>query len=287
MGENIEGYLFILPWILGFLFFQAGPMVASFVFSFMEYDMVRTAKFIGFENYGALFQDHLFWKALVNTSYYVFVGTPLRVLIALFLALLINQRLIGRNLFRALFFIPSVITGFALGMLWSMVLQPEYGMVNSILSSFGIKGPAWVRHPLWAMPSIIMVAMWGMGTAMVIFLAGLQAIPHSLYESADIDGARPWQKLIRITLPMLSPTIFFNVVITVISSFQVFAKVYAMTEGGPLNATLVYVFYLYRVGFEYFKMGYGSALAMIFFVMIFGLTMIQFRMSRAWVHYEV
>jgi multiple sugar transport system permease protein len=271
--------------LVGFLLFQLGPLVASAVFSFMRYDIITPGKFVGLGNYQNLLPDPLFWKSLWNTVYYVGGSVPLRIVVALALALALNQSIVGKGIFRTIFYVPSIVTGVALGMLWLFMFQPDYGLVNALLAKVGIRGPSWLGSPVWAMPSMIIVALWGMGPAMVIFLACLQGIPTTYYEAARIDGASGLSMMIRITLPLLSPAIFLNVVVSVISAFQVFAKAYIMTAGGPLDSTLVYVLYLYRVGFQYFRMGYGSALAWVLFVIIFGLTLLQFRMS-SWVHYE-
>jgi multiple sugar transport system permease protein len=230
-------------------------------------------------------RDELFWKSLFNTLYYVGVSIPLRLIIALFLAMLLNQKVKGMALFRTFFYLPTVTAVVAVAMLWMWAFEPAFGIINNALKIFGIQGPAWLGDPNWALPAIMVVACWQVGPQMLIFLAGLQSIPSQLYEVAELDGAKWRHKFMHVTIPLLSPIIFFNMVVGIIQSFQVFAKVYIMTQGGPVYSTLVYVMYLYTRAFSYLEMGYGSALAWILFMIIFILTMIQFRASR-WVYYQ-
>lgn len=281
----LEGYAFVSLALIGITLFQVGPMLASLGLSFTEYQLVRPPRYIGVANFQRLFTDPLFWKSLWNTVYYVAVGLPLRLVIAFLAALLLNQRLRGIGAFRTIYYIPSVTAGVAISIVWTYVYDPEYGLMNYVLSWFGIQGPAWLGSPEWAMPALIIMSFWQLGVPMLIFLAGLQNIPTHLYEAAALDGAGVIQRVRYVTIPLLTPLIFFNLVMGVISSFQVFTQVFIMTGGGPLHSTLVYVLYLYNQSFLWFRMGVGSAMAWILFIIIFTLTLIQFRFSK-WVYYE-
>lgn len=283
---NIEGYLFIAPWLLGLLLFQLGPMVASFILSFTSYDVLSSPIPIGFQNYKKLFTDDpLFWKSLGHTLYYVAGSVPIRLAVALLLAILLNQHFRGTRLFRTIFYMPSVTSGVAVATVWLWMYEPTYGVINTLLRRVGIPAPPWLGSLEWSMPAVIIMNFIYIGPIMVIFLAGLQGIPQHLYEAAVVDGAGTWRKFRHITLPMLSPTLFFNTVIAIISSFQVFTDVYVMTRGGPANATLVYVLYLYQQAFQYLHMGYASALAWVLFMIILIITVFQFKVS-GWVYYE-
>jgi multiple sugar transport system permease protein len=286
--EELAFWLFILPWLIGFIVFSAGPIVASMGISLTEYSILQPPVFIGLENYKQLFNDELFYKAVFNTVYYVGVSVPLGVTLAFLMAIALNQKLRGQTWFRTIFYLPSVVSGIAVALLWGWLLNPDFGLINYLLSLVGIQGPKWLYSTTWAMPSIILMSLWGVGGSMVVFLAGLQGIPEHLYEAAELDGAGEWGKFWNVTVPMISPVIFFNMIVTIIFAFQIFDQVYIMTsgKGGPANATLVYVLYLYRQGFEYFKMGYASALALILFLIVLGITVFQFSVARRWVYYE-
>lgn len=286
--EELAFWLFILPWLIGFIAFSGGPILASMVISLTEYSILQPPKFIGFENYNQLFRDDLFYKAVLNTVYYVGVSVPLGVMLAFLMAIALNQKLQGQTWFRTIFYLPSVVSGIAVALLWGWLLNSDFGLINYMLALIGIQGPKWLYSTNWAMPSIILMSLWGVGGSMVVFLAGLQGIPEHLYEAAELDGAGEWGKFWNVTVPMISPVIFFNMIVTIIGAFQIFDQVYIMTggTGGPANATLVYVLYLYRQGFEYFKMGYASALALILFLIILGITVFQFGIARRWVYYE-
>ncbi len=286
--EELAFWLFILPWLIGFIVFSAGPIVASMGISLTEYSILQPPVFIGLENYKQLFNDELFYKAVFNTVYYVGVSVPLGVTLAFLMAIALNQKLRGQTWFRTIFYLPSVVSGIAVALLWGWLLNPDFGLINYMLSFVGIQGPKWLYSTTWAMPSIILMSLWGVGGSMVVFLAGLQGIPEHLYEAAELDGAGEWGKFWNVTVPMISPVIFFNMIVTIIFAFQIFDQVYIMTsgKGGPANATLVYVLYLYRQGFEYFKMGYASALALILFLIVLGITVFQFSVARRWVYYE-
>ncbi len=287
--ETIYFHLYISPWLLGFLIFTLWPIIQSLYISLTDWEMQlnKYPKFIGISNYrNLLFNDELFWISLKNTIYYAFGSVPLGLILALILALLLNQKLRGITIFRTIFYLPSVISGVAVALLWVWIFNPNFGIVNVILAKLGLPTPGWFGDPEWAMPALIIMSFWGVGGSMLIFLAGLQGIPTEFYEAAEIDGANLWSKFRHITLPMLSPTILFNLVMGIIGSFQVFTNVYIMTSGGPGTATLVYVLYLFQNAFLYFKMGYASAMAWILFVIILILTLLVIKSSAFWVYYE-
>jgi multiple sugar transport system permease protein len=285
--EAIAGYLFIAPWAIGFLVFVLAAMVASLVISLYRTNLLNMTEFIGLGNYRAAFQDRLFWKSLAVTSYYTFTVVPLETVSALAMALLLNQKLRGQGIFRLIYYLPSMVSSVAIISIWWWMLHPELGLINGFLSRIGIDpGPRWLLSEQWAMPSIILMTVWGSGGSMLIFLGGLQGIPAELYEAAMLDGANSVRRFIHITLPMLSPTIFFSVVMGLIGSFQVFNASYLLTNGGPNNATLTYVLFLYRKTFEALHFGYGSALAWILFAILLAFTLLVFRSSSLWVYYE-
>jgi len=285
--EAVDGWLFILPWLFGFLIFTAGPMLASAVLSFMEWEILTPASWVGLANFRQMLRDPLFYKSLYNTAYYSFLGVPLYLIASLMMALLLNMPVRGTSIYRTFFFIPSLTPAVANALLWTWIFSPDFGLANYFLQTVGLPPQKWLFDVNLAKPSLILMGLWGIGSQMIIFLAGLQGIPQTLYEAASIDGANHLQRFWSITLPMLSPTIFFNLVIGVIGSFQVFTTAFIATQGGPQNATLFYVLYLWRNGFDYFKMGYGSALAWVLFVIVLILTLIQFRVARYFVYYEV
>lgn len=288
--EEIAGYLFILPWLIGLSVFTAGPMIFSLVLSFFKADMLTPAKFIGLRNYRDLFSFDdtvsLFWKTLWNTGYYIFLSVPLGLMAGFIVALLLNRKIKLLGLFRTIYYLPAVVSGAAVALLWLWLFNPEYGLLNYVLSLFGIKGPGWVYTEEWAKPALIVMSLWAAGGSMLIYLAGLQGIPTQLYEAAELDGASSWQKLLRITLPMMTPTIFFTLVMGIIGSFQIFIAAYMMTGGGPNNATLMYVLYLYNLAFQQFKMGFASALAWVYFGIVMAFVVLIFKSSPAWVYYE-
>lgn len=285
--ETLWFYLLISPFVIGLVAFTAGPMLASLYYSFTHYDIVSPAQWVGLENFAGLIDDEFFWKSLKVTTLYTLMSVPLGLVFSLCIALLLNQRLPGLRVFRTLFYLPTVITGVSLATLWLWVFSADYGILNyAIFNLFGVKGPAWMRSETWVLPALSIVSLWGIGGTMVIFLAGLQSIPTELYEAADLDGAAGMRKLFAITLPLLSPVIFFNLITSLIGAFQTFTTAQVMSRGGPNYASLFYVLYLYQVGFRDFRMGYASALAWVLFVIVLVLTMIAFRSSVSWVHYE-
>jgi multiple sugar transport system permease protein len=285
--EAAWGYIFLLPNILGFLVFTALAVVAAFGLALTEWDLLVPPKFIGIANYEKLLtRDPVFQQAMINTAYFVAGVVPLDVLTSLSLALLLNRPIRGMALYRAIYFVPVVTSLIAVSIVWQWLYHTEVGLINYFLGGLGLPRVNWLGSTEWAMPSIIMMSTWkAMGYYAVIFLAGLQGIPQHLHEAADIDGASAWQRFWKITLPLLSPTMFFILVISIIQSFQVFAQAFIMTRGGPANATITIVYFVYNNGFVWFRMGYAAAASWILFAVIFLVTLIQARWQRRWVHY--
>jgi multiple sugar transport system permease protein len=284
--EAVAGYLFIAPWLLGLLIFTLGPIIVSFYLSMTNYEVVRAPVFNGLTNYRILFQDRLFWTALRVTSIYVVVSVPLGLVLSFAVAMLMNQKLKLLGVWRTIFYVPNLVPIIASSVLWLWLFNSQFGLFNTILQYFGIEGPNWLGHTRWALPSLILMSLWGVGGPMLIYLAGLQGIPTDLYEACEIDGAGAWRKFTAVTIPMMTPVIFFNLVLGMIAAFQTFAQAFVMTGGGPRYATLFYVLYLYQNAFQFFRMGYAAALAWILFLIIFALTVVVFRSSAAWVYYE-
>jgi multiple sugar transport system permease protein len=285
--EALLFYVLILPWLINLLVLSLGPVISALYLSLTSYDIVNPPTFVGMANYQQLFAgDPLFLKSLQVTAIWVFAGVPLRLVVALLFAILLNQKLVGIGFFRTVFYLPSVVSGVAVALLWIWVLQPQFGLLNYFLGLLGVPGPQWLASPTWALPGFIVMSLWSTGATMIIFLAGLQGIPLDLYEAAAIDGAGRIREFVSITVPMITPVILFNLVIQIINSFQVFTQAFIMTNGGPVNATLFYVLLLYRVAFQYNQMGYASAMAWILFIIILVLTALVFRSSGRWVHYE-
>ncbi|MGG1676950.1 carbohydrate ABC transporter permease [Neobacillus sp. NRS-1170] len=285
--DIIVPLLFIAPWIIGFLAFTLGPLLYSLFISFFDWPIVGEAKFIGLDNYKTMFtEDPLFWESLGVTVKFAALFVPFNIITALFLAILLNQKIKGYSFFRTFFYLPSVISGVALAMIWAWVYNGEYGILNYFLSLIGVKGPDWLNDPNWALIAMVIASLWGQGTMMLIFLAGLKAIPGELYEAASIDGANKIQQFFKITIPMLTPTILFNLITTIISAFQQLTLALVLTGGGPLKSTYFYAMYVYENAFKYFKMGYSSANAWFMFVIVLVLTLIVFKSSSAWVYYE-
>jgi len=281
------GYLFISPWIIGFLLFVIGPLLASIWLSFTDYELFTPPVGIGFRNYQELlFKDPLYPLSLFNTVYYVIFAVPLGLIVSLLLALLVNQKVKGITVYRTIYYLPSVTSGVAISLLWLWLFNPQLGLINYILGKVGISGPGWLVEPKWAKPALIIMSLWGTGGAMVIFLAGLQGVPTHLYEASELDGANWWQKFRHVTLPMISPVILFNLIMGLIGSFQVFTQAFVMTQGGPSNATLFYVLYLFRNAFLLLRMGYAAAMAWILFLIVLVLTLFQLKFSSKWVYYE-
>jgi multiple sugar transport system permease protein len=286
--EGLVAGLFLLPNLIGFLIFTAIPVGAAFILAFYDYDLLLGASWAGLENFREMFTtDEVFRAALFNTVYFTAVSVPLSVVLGLVTAMLVNQALRGIVIFRSIFLLPYVTVTVALSLVWKWIYLPDIGLINSVLGVFGIDGPPWLTSGTWAMPALILMSVWkGFGYNMVIFLAGLQGIPDHLYDAAKVDGATAWRRFLNVTLPLLSPTTFFVVVISVISSFQVFDQALIMTNGGPGTATTTLVLYIYQKGFQSFEMGYAAAVALILFAAIFVFTVIQFMFQRRWVTYD-
>lgn len=286
--EQFFGVLFALPAILGFLIFFLGPMIASLFYSFTDYALFNKPSFIGLQNYKDLFSgtDPFFYKSLKVTFYYVILNVPASIIFSFLLALLLNNEIKGRPLFRAIFYLPSIVPTVASAMIWMWLLNPDLGLVNNILSALHLPTSQWLFAESSVVPSVVLTGLWTTGGTMVIFLAGLSGIPNVYYEAVEIDGGNSFHKFFNVTLPMVSPTIFFNTIMAIISSFQVFTQAYILTQGGPDNASLFYVFLLWREGFKNTRMGYASALAWVLFIIILVFTLIIFRSSNSLVYYE-
>lgn len=284
--EERQFYLFILPWLIGFILFGGGPIIASGVISFTNWSLLSSPQWIGLQNYVQLFQDPLFYTVLKNTLYFGVGSVLLSVVTSFALALLLNQKVKAIAFFRTIFYLPSVVSGIATALLWVNIFHPDFGLINYVLGLFGIQGPGWLTSDAWVIPALIIMSAWGAGSTMIIYLAGLQSIPGHLYEAASIDGAGSWSKFWHVTVPMMSPVIFFNLITGFISSLQAFVLILVMTNGGPDNSSMVYGLYIYREAFQYFDMGYASALAWGLFVLIMAITLIQFVLARRWVYYE-
>ena len=281
------GYLFIAPQVIGMIAFGLGPMIAVLVLSFGSWDLIHSINWVGLNNYQAEISDPIFWKSVKNSVYYTVVFIPASLILALVLALVLNRKMALRSWYRAIFFLPVITPTVAVALVWTWLLNPDYGLINILLSDIGITGPGWYADLQWAMPSVIVVGVWrNFGYSTVIFLAGLQGVPTQLYEAAEVDGAGRWARFRYITLPMLSPTTFFLVVTNIISSLQVFDQVYMMTNGqaGPADSTRVIVFHIYALAFRLFQFGLASAATVFLFIVILLITLVQFRFQR-WVHY--
>jgi len=285
--EALFCYLFISPWVVGLLIFTLGPIIASLFLSFADYTIIAPPEWIGLANFRKAFAgDPLVWKSLGNTAHYVGIGVPLRILFAFLLAALLNTEIRGRLIYRIIYYMPSIVPGVASSVLWLILLNPRLGLINLVLGFVGVPSINWLGSPTYSKPALIIMSLWGVGGSMIIYLAGFQSISQALYEAADIDGANRWNKFWRVTIPLMTPTIFFNLVMQIIGSFQVFASAFIMTGGGPLNSTLFFMLHLYNNAFEFFKMGYASALAWIMFVIIFFFTLLTLKSSQAWVFYQ-
>jgi multiple sugar transport system permease protein len=284
--KTLIGYIFISPFILGFLVWFIIPMLTSAWMSFQDFDFISPARFIFLENFSTMLQDDLFWQSLKVTAVYSFVSVPVGMVLSFALALLLNSKVKGIGIFRTLYYLPIVVPSVANAVLWAWMLNTDFGLVNLLLRSMGFHKVRWLVDPNLALPSLIMVSLWGIGGAMVIYLAGLQGVPDVYYEAAEIDGAGLWARFRHVTIPLMSPVIFFNLVMGVIGSFQVFTAGYLITGGGPNNATLFYALQIYRVGFRYFKMGLASALAWVLFFIIVSMVVLIFKYFGRSVYYE-
>lgn len=284
--EAMWGYLFVSAPLLGFLAFGFIPIVMSLVLAFMKWDMFRPPRFAGFDNFARVASDPIVGLSFENTIIF-FLGVPIGMALSLLLALALNRKIAGINIYRAIYYLPSVSSIVAVSLLWQWIFNPERGLLNMYLMRAGMSGPEWLSDPMWVKPALILMGVWGgLGPNMILFLAGLQGVPQSLYEAAAIDGARPWQQFWHVTWPMLTPTTFFITVMGIIGALQYFGQIYIMTQGGPEHASTSYMFYLWQQAFTYYRMGYASALAWVLGVIIIIITAIQFRLASRWVHYE-
>jgi multiple sugar transport system permease protein len=305
----LKGYAFISPWLLGFAFFTAVPVGLSFYYSLCDYSLLQPPAYIGLDNYRELARDPVFWQSLFNTLLYAALALPVGLVIALAIALLLNADIRGKTLYRTFMFLPSLVPAVASAMIWLWLYNPKLGLINIAINAVGrwvnplltpvnaalravgsppidISGPGWLTNTPWAMIALVLMSFWGLGNTIVIYLAGLQDVPKDLYEAAEIDGATGWKKLIHVTIPCLSPVIFFNVIMALIGTFQIFGAPYIMTTGGPARSTYFYTMYVYDNAFEFLKMGYASSLAWVQLLIILALTGIAFWTSRRWVHYQ-
>lgn len=284
--EARSGLLFAAPWIIGFCLFLAWPLLASLYYSFTDFSVLKPPVWIGLSNFQELFTDEVFWKTVFNTLIFAALSIPVGTAFAILLALLLNTGVKGMALYRTIFFVPSIVQPVSLAMLWLFLFRGDGGVLNEALKIIGVTGPNWLNDPAWAKPALVMMGLWGVGNAVVIYLAGLQNVPQALYEAADLDGASPWSKTIHVTLPMISPVIQFNVVMGIIGSFQVFTIPYIMfSGGGPDRSAYFYSMYLFDNAFIYQRMGYASAMGWVMFLIIFLLTMLFLRLSESKVHY--
>lgn len=302
--EALAGYLYITPWIIGFVVFTVGPMIASLYFSFTDYNVISAPVWNNFANYRKIFEglpqfilsgdpavlgDPLFWQSLKVTFYFAVLSLPLGLVFSFIIAVLLNQKIRGVNLWRTIYFLPSVIAGVAVTLLWMRIFNPRVGLLNPIIEAvFHVEGPGWMTDPRWSVPALVLMGLWGAGGSMIIYLAGLQGVPTELYDAAKVDGAGLWQRFWNITVPQMTPVIFYNLVLSLIGSFQYFTEAYVASggSGGPARSTLFYNLYLYQNAFKFFEMGYASTMAWILFVIVLLLTLLVFRSSDLWVFYE-
>ena len=286
--KNLTIFAFTSPWVMGFLSFGIYPIIISFYYSLCQYDVLREPMFIGLENYRTIFyEDAYFWKTIWNTLYYTIFRVPINIFLSLLIAILLNRTLKASGLIRATFFLPSLISGVALSVIWIWIFNPQIGLLNTILAFFGLKGPLWLQDENWSKLSLVIMSTWSIGGGrMLVFLAALQNVNPNLYEALKLDGGNDLQCFWHITLPLISPVIFLWSVIEVIASMQIFTEAFIMTKGGPLESTLFYNLYLYNQAFENFNMGYASALAWILLVITLIITLAQFRLSKKYVYYD-
>jgi multiple sugar transport system permease protein len=286
-ARHLSALLFLSPWLLGLLLFTSYPILASFYYSLTDFPVLRPPRWVGFANYAyLLFHDEYFWRFAVYNTFYMFLELPLAIVLGVGLAMLLNQRLPGMALFRTIFYLPVLVPTVAIALLWLWLLNPEYGLANLALEHLGLGRIGWLSEPRWSKPAFILMDLWGVGGGMVIYLAALQGVPEHLYEAAMLDGANAWQKFRHVTLPMISPVLFFSVIMGVIGTFQYFTQTFIMTRGGPALSTTFYALYLFQNAFEFFRMGYAAAMAWVLFALTLVATLIVFRSSARWVYYE-
>ncbi len=292
-NETKQGWLFVSPWVIGFVLLTAGPMLYSLYLSFTASSLLSPSQWIGLENYRRMFDDPIFYRSLGNTAYYALLGVPLGMLLSLGLALLLDAPVRGQQIFRTLFFLPSVTNTVALSLLWLWLLNPEFGLLNTALQAIGIEGPLWLQSEAWSKPALVLMSLWTVGGQVIICLAALQGVPRELTEAAAIDGAGPVRRFFAVTLPMISPALLFNFIMGLVGALQVFTQAFVMTggvqpgsEGGPNQSTLFIVLYIYKKAFQEYEMGYASALAWALFVIITLCTWLAWKVSQSRVHYE-
>ncbi|MHB1294000.1 MAG: carbohydrate ABC transporter permease [Anaerolineae bacterium] len=284
--DLMDGLFFSSPYILAILLLWLGPMVYSLFLITQDWNLIKAPKYVGLGNFERMMRDPLVIKTLGNTAYYTFLGVPLQLTTAFCLALLLNQNVRGQSIYRTVYYIPSITPAVASAVIWIQILNPQFGVLNAVLGFVGIEPIKWLFDTTWAKPAFILMSLWFTGAQMIIFLAGLQSVPVEVMEAAQIDGASTWRRFWNVTVPVISPVIFFNLVMGIIGSFQVFTASFIMTKGGPQNSTLFMVLYIYRNAFELFKMGYAASLAWMLFLIILAFTGIQFVAGNRWVYYE-
>ncbi|MHB0878094.1 MAG: carbohydrate ABC transporter permease [Anaerolineae bacterium] len=284
--EALQGYAYMSPWLIGFFVWTLGPMMISGGLVFFDWEIVTPARFVGFAHFGEMMHDKLFYESLYNTVYYSFICVPLQLAVSLAIAMALNSSLSGIRVYRTLFYLPSVLPTVAMAILWVWVFNPELGLVNAFLRFLGLPPQFWMMDPKLVKPVFVFISLWSVGNQFVIFLAGLQGVPTPLKEAAAIDGATSWQSFWHVTIPVISPVIFFNLVVGIIGAFQVFTLAYIATRGGPNNASLFYVLYLFRTAFEFMRMGYAALLAWVLFAIVGLLTALQLHLGSRWVYYE-
>lgn len=284
--NNILGYAFISPWLIGFIVFTAGPMIASLILSFTRYDGRNPAEFIGFSNFTGLIHDKYVWNSLKVTFKFAFLSIPIGIVCGFLLAYMLNMNVPGMKGWRTLYYLPSLISGVVVAMLWRGLFDDQYGVINFLIRQFGGSAPKWLLDPKYTLYCFLFLSVWGCGGGMIIYLSGLQGIPTELYEAAELDGCNRWQQLWHVTIPQMTPILFYQLIMGIIGTFQYFAEPMVLTKGGPAHSTEFFNLYLYNNAFKYQKMGYASALAWILFVIILLLTMLVFKSSDMWVFYD-
>ncbi len=282
----VKGLTFLSPWIVGFFLFTLLPVALSLYFSFCDFPLLQPPLFTGLENYQKLMSDSVFWKVMRNSLEYAALALPLGLGVSLGTALLLNSKVRGQSIFRTIVFVPSLIPSASAAMLWLWLLNQKLGLVNVVLAKINLSGPGWLTQTQWAIPSFVLISLWGIGNTVVIYLAGLQDVPRELYEAADLDGANSWQRLWHVTIPMISPVIFFNLIMAIIGVLQIFDLPFIMTQGGPARASYFFTNYLYDSAFSFHLMGRASAMAWIQLLIVLFLTTIAFWSSKKWVHYQ-
>lgn len=285
-AESRRFYWFLAPWIVGLVLFSGGPILATVGISLTDWSLLSAPSWIGADNYVRMLSDDVLFESIVRTLYFGVGATLASVTTTFLIAILLNQGIRGVGLFRTIFYLPAIVAGVGTALLWTNILHPDFGLINFLLGLVGIQGPGWLTAPSWAIPALIIMSVWGAGNTIVIYLAGLQGVSATLYEAATIDGAGAWGRFWHVTVPMMSPVIFFNAVTGFIGSLQAYTLVLIMTDGGPEDATLLYGLYIYRQAFQFFDLGYASALSVGLFAIIMAITGLQFLLARHWVYYE-